>query len=517
MKSVTPPTPPISTDPTTAPVAPASAAAAAPPTFGARVRRGLLVQVLGRGGEQGIRLASNLVLARLLAPEEFGLLGMAATGLALADALAFVGTDQAVLAEPKGRRPRFLATAWFIALVRGLILGIVLLVLAAPIASWYGRPDATGLFLLIALQPLLIALAHPGAFVALRHLSFGRWTTARLAAVVLGTGATVALALLLRDARALVIGQLATTLLSSAASHLVTPRRLRVPPRPHRRHLGRLLRFSAQSAGTPLFIMGVVQLPVVLIGPALGPAALGVYLMLRRLCDAGRQLAVEAVGLVLIPAAARVAGDPILFRRTWSRALRPTGLIALGSSGLLAWLGGDVPATLLGSTFRGPRGLFSALAITGGLSTILGVGGAFFWGLARPALDRTVQLVRVVVLGVTATVLLGPLGVTGVALATVASTAAALFTTALLARRHADIPLRITATALAPGGMLGAGVWITGGLIDVTLHPAPSIRLLIGGLAAAVLTAVGLWPRVGRSLCPSKPGISLGRPFGASA
>lgn len=489
-----PPTPPTTPD----------AAATEAPRLGTRVRRGLAWQLMGRGGDQLVRLLANLVLARLLAPEDFGLLGMAAAGLALADAMAFVGTDQAVMADRRGRRPRFVATAWAISLIRGGVMSIALLLLAAPLARGFGQPQAAGLFMLIALHPVIASLAHPGAFIPLRELRFARWTVMRLLAVVLGTGATIALALHLRDARALVLGQLTTTALSAAANLLITPRRVRVRPWIHRRHARGLLRFSAGAVGTPLLIMGIAQLPAVLIGPVLGPATLGVFAMLRRLCDTGRQLAVQAAGSVLVPTAARLAEDPARFSAAWARSIRITGLAALGSAGLLAWLGGDMPAAVLGPSFRGEAGLFSALAVSGGLAAVLGVMGPFFWGLARPDLDRIVQGVRLLAMAIVAVALMPALGSLGVALALAVSAAAAILTTAALMHRTRGITVHTTLTALRPGLALGGGLWIAGTIIDALASPPSLVRLAIA--AAAGLGIAGIWitPRVRRRL-PSRP------------
>ena len=481
---------------------PVTRAAAGPeaPRLGTRVRRGLAWQLMGRGGDQLVRLLANLMLARLLAPEDFGLLGMAAAGLALADAMAFVGTDQAVMADRRGRRPRFVATAWALSLIRGLMMSIALLLLAAPLARGFCQPQAAGLFMLIALQPAIAAVAHPGAFIPLRELRFARWTIMRLLAVILGTAATVVLALRLGDARALVLGQLATTGLTAIASLAITPRRVRVRPWIHRRHARGLLRFSAGAIGTPLLIMGVAQLPAVLIGPVLGPAAIGVFAMLRRLCDTGQQLAVQAAGSVLVPAAARLADDPARFAAAWRQAVGTSGLAALGAAGMLAWLGGDVPATLLGPAFRGEAGLFTALAVAGGLSAVLGVMGPFFWGLARPDLDRLVQAARLVVMGVVAIGLMNALGVVGVAAALVASAAAGILATAVLMHRTRGIAITATLRALLPGLALGGGLWVAGALLDLLATPPTAMRLAIATAAAAVAAGFWLAPRLRRRL-----------------
>jgi O-antigen/teichoic acid export membrane protein len=465
-----------------------------------RAFRGLTWQLLGRGGEQALRLVANLLLARLLSPDDFGVVGMAAAGLAIADALAFVGTEQAVLADRHGRRPRFVATAWSLALIRSIILGVVLLALAAPLARWYEQPAATPIFMMIALQPLLLGLAHPGAYVPLRGLAFGPWTIARLVAAAVGVLISVVLAIQLRSAWALVIGQLTTTAIASLASHAITPRRIWVRPALDRKHLRRLLAFSAGALGTPILIIAVTQAPAILVGPTLGPAVLGVFLLHRRLCDTGQQLAVQAAGSVIVPASAELACDHRRLARAWCRTLRTAGLVALPAAALLAWMGADLPDVLLGSQYRGAAGQFSALAIAGGCSTILGVAGPFFWGLKRPGDDRIIQFIRTATLAALAIPMLSSFGGTGLAIALALSSAGGVLAAAGLMRRRIGIGVRTTLSTLAPGVLTGAAVWTAGIALDTALAPRPLVRLAVGGIASALAVAIWLLPRLVRRL-----------------
>src|SRR3569833_424456 len=89
---------------------------------------------LGYGAVQVLRLVSNVVLARLLAPPIFGLMAIVNTVRTGVELLSDVGILQNIVSNPGGDQPNFYNTAWTIQAVRGLALAICCLLLAAPIA-----------------------------------------------------------------------------------------------------------------------------------------------------------------------------------------------------------------------------------------------------------------------------------------------------------------------------------------------------------------------------------------------
>src|SRR3982751_2234786 len=89
---------------------------------------------LGYGAVQGIRLLNNVVLARLLAPQIFGLMAVVnaiRTGFEL---LSDVGVMQNIVSNPAGEEPDFYNTAWILQVARGLLLATFCFLLAAPAA-----------------------------------------------------------------------------------------------------------------------------------------------------------------------------------------------------------------------------------------------------------------------------------------------------------------------------------------------------------------------------------------------
>ena len=116
---------------------------------------------------QAIRLGGNLVMARLLMPEMFGIMMIAITVSLVLNLLSDVGLRQNIIQSPRGDDPVFLNTIWTVQIVRGLILFASILLLAAlawftqtlnlwPVNSTYAAPEL----------PLVLAVTSFSAIIA---------------------------------------------------------------------------------------------------------------------------------------------------------------------------------------------------------------------------------------------------------------------------------------------------------------------------------------------------------------
>ena len=189
----------------------------------ARVARSASWIVLGYGASQAIRLASNLILTRLLFPEAFGLmalLSVVTVGLTL---FSDVGIAPSIAQSKRGDDPDFLNTAWTIQVIRGALLWIVACLLAYPIAAFYDQPELAH-YLPIAALSLLIAGFNPTRIeTAHRHLLMGRLTALDLLSQVIGIVIMILLAIALQSVAALVIGGVAGVVAKLMLTHFFLP------------------------------------------------------------------------------------------------------------------------------------------------------------------------------------------------------------------------------------------------------------------------------------------------------
>lgn len=190
---------------------------------GARARRSAVWSVIDFGGSQAIRLASNLVLTRLLFPEAFGLMALVSVIMAGLALFSDTGVGPLIGQSSRGDDPDFLNTAWTVNIFRGLLLWLMTLGLAMPVAALYDAPllaqmlPVAGLTLLVdGFRPTAVHTVH-------RHLALGRFIQIKLWVQVISLVLMTLLAWQFQSVWSLVVGTIIGSLLSTIAYYLFLP------------------------------------------------------------------------------------------------------------------------------------------------------------------------------------------------------------------------------------------------------------------------------------------------------
>jgi len=242
----------------------------------ARILRSSSWLVLGYGGSQFLRLVSNLILARLLFPEAFGLMALVSVVTVGLMMFSDVGIGPAIAQNKRGDDPSFLDTAWTIQVVRGFLLWAGACALAWPMAQLYGAPELV-LYLPIAGISLAIAGFNPTRIeTAHRHLLVGRLTALDLASQAIGIASMILLAWATQSVIALVIGGVIGAVAKLALTHFGLPG-LRNRFRWEREAAAELIRFGKWIFLSTAFWFVSSQGDKAILGKFLSLDMLGIY------------------------------------------------------------------------------------------------------------------------------------------------------------------------------------------------------------------------------------------------
>ncbi|WP_299411816.1 oligosaccharide flippase family protein [uncultured Sulfitobacter sp.] len=266
----------------------------------ARVLRSTSWILLGYGGSQALRLASNLILTRLLFPEAFGL--MALISLVTVGLMLFsdVGIAPSIAQSKRGDDPDFLNTAWSIQVIRGVVLWAIATTLAAPFAAFYDAPELA-FYLPIAALSLLVTGFNPTRIeTAHRHLLMGRLTVLDLTSQIIGLVVMVVLAWWLQSVLALVVGGVVGPLVKLALTWAFLPgpaNRFRWEPAAVRE----LVTFGKWIFLSTAFWFFASQGDRAVLGKFLSLESLGIYNIAFFLASFAMQLGTAVSGRVMIP------------------------------------------------------------------------------------------------------------------------------------------------------------------------------------------------------------------------
>ncbi|QJE73272.1 lipopolysaccharide biosynthesis protein [Aerophototrophica crusticola] len=261
---------------------------------------------LGNWSREGINFLVFLILARLLGPEAYGLVGMAMVLAALAQIFLVDGIGT-VLVQRKELEPGHIDMAfWLLLGVAGLISGAMLLG-AQPLAAFYRLPEVADLVRFIAVLPPLFALCGVQVALLKRDMRFDVLTLRSILATIVGGLVGVGMALRGHGPYSLVA--MFATQWTVQLIVLWAKSSWRPGLAARATHFRDIRRYVAETVGTRILMYLEQQLPRIGIGAFLGPVALGLFTMGWRLLEILSILVIMPVSQVAMPAFSRLQHD----------------------------------------------------------------------------------------------------------------------------------------------------------------------------------------------------------------
>jgi len=284
------------------------------PSHQGGLRRIALVAALWRvfqaGGQTFIRFVSSIVLAHLLAPSDFGINAQVAVLIMLIEMMGDMGFGGSVVRSKRGDDPDFLATAWTLQVLRGLVMAIIIAAAAWPAALWYDSPILLQLIPAAALGSVLRGCRSSVLMSFRKHLNQRPLIVLSMSAQVVSTLATIGFAAATGSVWSLVLGPLVGSLYDMLASHLFyglhIPLKFKLEPSAAKEILG----FGVWIWISTIFMFFATRGEVFLLGRLVSDHMLGVYAYATTLAMIPTQLTMQMGRFVIFPAYSKVKDRP---------------------------------------------------------------------------------------------------------------------------------------------------------------------------------------------------------------
>jgi O-antigen/teichoic acid export membrane protein len=265
---------------------------------------GSLWTILGFGVTQAVRLGTNIVLTRLLAPEIFGIMTIVNSLRTGFELFSDVGISQNIVQSRNGDDPRFYNTAWTVQLTRGAVMGVISALLSPVVADIYKLPILASLVPVIGVLFVLTSFNSTAIFTLQKHMQIGKRNVFDIIVEVLSSLLHIVFAYFYPTVWALLMAIVAITGIRAAISHFLLAdihNRLMM----YRPYLKEIVGY-----GKWVFIASIVfflasYVDRLYLGTAVPLAVLGVYGIARTLSDTFYALAARLAGLVVFPFFAR--------------------------------------------------------------------------------------------------------------------------------------------------------------------------------------------------------------------
>jgi PST family polysaccharide transporter len=232
-----------------------AAAAASKPSIGQRAMTGAMWMTSLAIATKAAGFVTQLALAWLLLPEDFGLISLVYTVTVFGGLIVNPGIDT-ILVQRYAHLRRWITLVFWMGLTFAL-LGAGVMVAAAPIAARiYDRPELIGLIAVIALATPIGAVALVPRAILRAEMMFGRITSIQLVYVVLNSAITIAAAAMGLGAYSFVVSMPVTAAITTAMSWWMIPRSSEKRLIAMRLHLRRWKYLFGD--GSALFIFGLI-------------------------------------------------------------------------------------------------------------------------------------------------------------------------------------------------------------------------------------------------------------------
>jgi len=354
--------------------------------------------ILGFGGalEHVARLIRNVILARLLAPESFGLMAIVLSFVGLLESLTEVGIRYAIIQHPRGGERLYLNVAWLFSLLRGVFLYLSAFMLAPLVANFYGTHELTLMIRVSCLSVLLNSCLSVALFARLKSMEFKRWALACNGGSILAVSATILLAFYMPTVWALVFGTVADAAMRCVLSYVVCP----FVPRLQfgREELRALLQFTRGMAGLPVLYALSRSADVFVLGKVVSSSMVGTYSLSNSLARTPLDFLKGTITQVALPLLSSVQDDKAKLQSAVCHGIYLLAFVLFPAIAFVWIYGGLLLEIVYGINYSAARVPFALLFTAGAIeATAIPITNVYF-AVGKPNLHRMFSFVRAAVL-----------------------------------------------------------------------------------------------------------------------
>ena len=378
-----------------------------------RAVRGGFAKLCGQLADFVLRMLSMVVLARLLTPEDFGLIAMVTVVTGVYQLFSTAGLSSAAV-QSGTITDEQISTLFWINLAVGTVLALACLATAPVLVFFYQEPRLFWLTVVMAAGFMISAAAVQHSAILQRQLRYLALTAIELASLVVGIAVGVGMAL-----GGLKYWALAGMTIASAVVYTILAwvAAAWIPSMPRwASGVGSMLRFGGTLTVNGAVVYFAYNFDKVLLGRFWGADVLGTYERAFRLINVPTSNLHSAVGVVAFSALSRLQDDPIRLKNYFLKGYSLVMSLTFPVTIFCAVFAGDIILVIFGPQWKDAVIIFRLLTPT---ILIFGIINPIAWLLYSIGLQmRSLKIALVIApLAITAYLLGLPYGGAGVAFA----------------------------------------------------------------------------------------------------
>jgi lipopolysaccharide exporter len=352
-----------------------------------------LLRIINRG----FSLLRLLILARLLSPNDFGLMGIALLTMSILETFSETGFQQALI-QKKEDIETYLNSAWTFLILRGLFLYIILYLLAPYIAIFFNTPKAGSIIQAIGVLLIFKAFNNIGIIYFKKELEFYKEFIYQFSGTIVDFIVAVVAVLTLKNVWALVLGQLAGSFVKLILSYFVHPYRPRINFSPEK--VKELFVFGKWILSSNILAFLLTHGDDIFVGKYLGASSLGFYQMAYRISNMPATEITHVISQVTFPAYSKLQNNLPKLRAAYLKVLQLTAFLSFPLAGLIFIIAPDFIKIFLGDKWLPMLPAMQILSIYGVIRSINSTVGTFFLGIGRPEILPKITIYQIMFIAI---------------------------------------------------------------------------------------------------------------------
>jgi PST family polysaccharide transporter len=342
-------------------------------TIGGRTARGGVVTMASHGIKFSVSIVATAILARLLSPQDYGLIGMVAVATNFVVMFKDLGLSLATVQKSEISAKQ-ISTLFWINLGLSVITMIVLALLAPAVSWFYGDSRLTMITIVSACGFVVGGLTVQHEALLKRQMRFMTLSAIALASIIVGYAVGIAFAWYGFGFWALVYSQLALLATNAILVWITCGWRPGLPSR--NSGVRSMLSFGGNITGYGTVNYFSKNADNLLIGKFWGAGPLGLYNKAAQLVGLPTDQVHEPVMAVAVPALSRLADSPERYRKAYLRIMEKVLLLVMPAVSLLIVSSDWLISIILGSQWKDARTILVFMSIAGLFQPIINTAGS---------------------------------------------------------------------------------------------------------------------------------------------
>lgn len=338
-----------------------------------------------------------IILARLLSPVDFGIIGLAMLSINALNVFSETGIESALIQRDKIGRAE-LNTAWTMAIMRGVLLFVILFLSAGWFASYFNNPTLEPVLKVMSITFLLGGVSNIGVVFFQKDLELKWKAILEMIADIAGTMTAILLAFWLKNVWALVIGGISWGTVKCIGSYLVHSYR---PSLNWDWHITlNLLNFGKHIFWISLMAFIITNLDDALVGKLLGFEMLGFYVMAFSISSIPVYSLSAVLSQVFFPAYAKIKNDSKRIEEAFGHTFEVVALILLPLTSLMFILAPSFTAVFMGEKWLPIIPALQVLCFFGLFRCVSGLFYPLHLALNRPDIQTKIKSLDLLTFGI---------------------------------------------------------------------------------------------------------------------